>query len=479
MSSRDLTGSMCNFYKTDKALFFIMLADIIGIILTFIFNSTIISDEQEHLRASYLVSLGDVPYRDFFEHHHPLLWYVFAPIVALLPHNAILLFYVAKTLALLCSALTFYIIFLIFRHFLGGKLNFYYFMAIALLFYPLWYNISIFKPDTFARLFYFCGLYFFMGYIEQRRLKELVLCGLAFVVAFLFLQTIAFSILPLPFAALWLFYKNPQFYKHAAIAAVLPCAILLSAVAAAYYSGALIPYWQENVIFNAHLFQYLHSASAPVLRYWLIYIAAGIAAGVWQYKKQPSVYYILIFWLFICEILQHIYFPAIFPHYLVLLFTFLAMLIAPIAQTISPIVRNYIVAFLVVGLSLNFATLYLKNNIEYMKGYKIVNADSQQNIAHVNFNFVNIYAPKQTFYTLVPHHFAWLDNFLFNRFPAYDVNRLIQNPTFVYLDYLPEKNKVPQKLYHERFVLSDENLQNFEQISHGLYRRITPESKPQ
>jgi hypothetical protein len=37
-------------------------------------------DELEHLHATYCVSRGDVPYRDFFEHHAPALYYVLCPL---------------------------------------------------------------------------------------------------------------------------------------------------------------------------------------------------------------------------------------------------------------------------------------------------------------------------------------------------------------------------------------------------------------
>lgn len=33
-------------------------------------------DEFEHLQVSFNILNGLVPYRDFFEHHHGLLWYV-------------------------------------------------------------------------------------------------------------------------------------------------------------------------------------------------------------------------------------------------------------------------------------------------------------------------------------------------------------------------------------------------------------------
>jgi len=39
-------------------------------------------DEFEHVHVSWCIANGMVPYRDFFEHHTPWLWYLLAPLVA-------------------------------------------------------------------------------------------------------------------------------------------------------------------------------------------------------------------------------------------------------------------------------------------------------------------------------------------------------------------------------------------------------------
>ncbi len=44
------------------------------------------TDELEHLHASLLVARGNLPFRDFFEHHGPLFWAALAPIVDA-PHD--------------------------------------------------------------------------------------------------------------------------------------------------------------------------------------------------------------------------------------------------------------------------------------------------------------------------------------------------------------------------------------------------------
>src|SRR5262249_11890352 len=60
-------------------------------------------DELEHLHAAYLVSLGDVPYRDFFEHHGPVFYYLLAPLFWIFGPTLPLL-WVGRGLAGACGA---------------------------------------------------------------------------------------------------------------------------------------------------------------------------------------------------------------------------------------------------------------------------------------------------------------------------------------------------------------------------------------
>ena len=57
-------------------------------------------DTLEHIHASWLVSEGKVPYRDFFEHHNPLLWYLFAPFTKLF-YRDVNIIYMARLIAIL------------------------------------------------------------------------------------------------------------------------------------------------------------------------------------------------------------------------------------------------------------------------------------------------------------------------------------------------------------------------------------------
>jgi hypothetical protein len=48
-----------------------------------VFLKTMGGDEPEHMHFAYLVGSGMKPYRDFMQHHMPLIWYVFAPIAVI------------------------------------------------------------------------------------------------------------------------------------------------------------------------------------------------------------------------------------------------------------------------------------------------------------------------------------------------------------------------------------------------------------
>ena len=41
-------------------------------------------DTIEHIHTSWLIHTGKIPYKDFFQHHNPLLWYIFSPLFIIL-----------------------------------------------------------------------------------------------------------------------------------------------------------------------------------------------------------------------------------------------------------------------------------------------------------------------------------------------------------------------------------------------------------
>jgi hypothetical protein len=54
----------------------LMLVGFAAIRLFYIHHSQIVADEFQHLHSAFLVSHGQIPYRDFYEHHLPLYYYL-------------------------------------------------------------------------------------------------------------------------------------------------------------------------------------------------------------------------------------------------------------------------------------------------------------------------------------------------------------------------------------------------------------------
>jgi hypothetical protein len=91
------------FLKTRRGKFlFVILVALALLIISLAVNRAFSEDEIEHIHASWYVQNGQVPYRDFFEHHHPLLWFLLAPLIALCGEDLMVLA-IARLLILLMA----------------------------------------------------------------------------------------------------------------------------------------------------------------------------------------------------------------------------------------------------------------------------------------------------------------------------------------------------------------------------------------
>ncbi len=73
---RDETKS--SFFKGEKPVFWLFFACYLLLGLAFVFLSKFWADENWYFGGSWLVANGELPYRDFFIHHNPLVFYVYA-----------------------------------------------------------------------------------------------------------------------------------------------------------------------------------------------------------------------------------------------------------------------------------------------------------------------------------------------------------------------------------------------------------------
>ena len=163
-------------------------------------------DNIEHLHESWLIWKGLVPYRDFFQHHNPLIWYIFSPLVALLINSK----HIFMIFNIISVFITFGIVFYmaeilkkcgvknIFRIILG---------CIFLSSYSGLYSTD-FRPDTLMYLFLFIGIDYLFRYLDENKLSSIVISFFSLFLSFLSSQKIILNMVIIVLFIIYAFIKN-------------------------------------------------------------------------------------------------------------------------------------------------------------------------------------------------------------------------------------------------------------------------------
>ncbi len=132
-------------------------------------------DEVEHLHAAWLVAQGDVPYRDFWQHHPPLLWIVLAPLVDAVPANdaVVLASRIVGTIVLACVG---WLAWLIARALWGDGSRPLPFLVVFLASAVTW-QFAWVRPDSLALPFLLVGALMSVRAPPEARLRWLLAGG--------------------------------------------------------------------------------------------------------------------------------------------------------------------------------------------------------------------------------------------------------------------------------------------------------------
>ncbi len=321
-----------------------------------IFSGFQIVDEFEHLHASWLISIGKVPYVDFFEHHHPLLWYVSAPIVGLFYDN-VAVFYVMRGISLIFSLLTLWYLYQIVL-FWGDKKSAWLAIALALGNIITLYNIYQFRPDNFMNLGFIAGLYYLLLYLKKLSLKYLILSFLSFTFSLLFLQKISFLLVIVECILLWLLATKKISLKDVTLSALPAVGILFIFLGYLTYKQALPEYLELNFRFNQALVYYFERGAFWYQRLWLSVYGFALLTAIYFYNKE-NIYFKIIAIIYLCEFILRAFYFAPHPNYYTLLTYLAAVILSVYAKILMPRFKK-ISALLIFALFLNLGHLFNK-----------------------------------------------------------------------------------------------------------------------
>lgn len=237
-----------------EKFFWYMVLSVLGGIALFslcyvAFFRGITGDEQEHTYASFMIYRGFSPYRDFFEHHHPLMWYLFYPLMWLFHNNAYIL-YVERCFALLFLLGDCFFISRICRLiFQEGK-----FQVTAVLFFLLSECVLLsgldFRPDNVMLMFCLAGVYYWLYFVQYGGKWQLNLAFLCFFLSFMALQKVLIMLLPVGAVCVKLLWDKKISPRALGQALLLPTVLAVLYVFYLYASGTLKDYFELNWLLN-------------------------------------------------------------------------------------------------------------------------------------------------------------------------------------------------------------------------------------
>jgi len=230
----------------------ILLGIFLGLAVLMALRHPFNHDEFEHLHAAWNMQHGLRPYVDFFEHHHPLIWYFLLPILWIFGETTTAVL-AARFLMLGCLLVIGRQIFVltgrIFRT-PGARL-----FAVAFLFSNVLFvygGVEV-RPDVPQLLLILGAVLELAAFEKDGKNGRLPAAAFLSSLAFLFLQKTVLFLFAAAVAWLWRRRdpgapKPPARTKAAAAAAFLtPIGLFLSTL---WISGALPDYWACSWLFN-------------------------------------------------------------------------------------------------------------------------------------------------------------------------------------------------------------------------------------
>ena len=249
-------------------------------------------DTLEHIHAAWLISEGKVPYRDFFEHHHPLLWYLLSPITQFF-YRDVNVIYAARLVVVLCHFISLLVMYKLVISYTASKIAAQIAILILLSVYPLWSDIQNIRPDIFMVTAVLAAILSFFKYLEKDKERYLVISYFLWFIAFLFLQK---SLIPLSgFAFVNLLYIKKIRIPNIVKALLLPLIIAFALIWLMYETNTLSSWFDWNFVYNKYITGYYaaHSivplsfiitcliVSVLIIRYHKASLKGNVIFGIW------------------------------------------------------------------------------------------------------------------------------------------------------------------------------------------------------
>lgn len=235
-------------------------------------------DNVEHLHSSWLVWQGYIPYKDFFQHHNPLTWYISAPFVAALINNQHIFSIFNILGVLMLYGISYYMSKLCFANH-NNKISALLLFAIMISSYSSLWSTD-YRPDTFMFFFFFMAMYYLFEYLKKQQSTYLIISFTAFFISFMFTQKVLMHIIIPAIVVIYFLLNRKIIIRHFIKALILPLILASLFLLWLYHHQMVELYWQSNFIFNKYIPKIFEQQRIvyPITEYVEYYIFVPLAA---------------------------------------------------------------------------------------------------------------------------------------------------------------------------------------------------------
>lgn len=280
-------------------------------------------DNIEHIHSSFMVAIGQVPYRDFFQHHNPLLWYIFAPLAKILAYDTT----IAEIVCLISFLVFLKSLVYVYRlaaEFLTDK--FWALMATAMVMVPEYKLFAIdFRPDNYMIFCLMGGIYYLFSHLRDKKQWQLSVAFVWFFMSFLFAQKALFPLFCLGICVVYLLYKGEVAWRVFFKALIVPFLGGVGFGLYLYHYDMIELYYRSNYTFNLNLVDGFEMHRVAVFpKAILLWVCLGFAGAVAALFYR-NIYWRVLSFLFVTEFIQRRFYFSPYVYYYWLL-SYLAVL---------------------------------------------------------------------------------------------------------------------------------------------------------
>jgi len=310
-----------------KPIYISLLLISVCISIYFAYVHMLNMDEREHLYASFMIYSGYIPYKDFFEHHHPLLWYLFAPILNFCD-NTPYIWYIIRTFGLIILSITTFLVYKLALFITNNKTTALTAIIIYLGFETVGYAGTEFRPDNLMICLFLAGLYQYLKYLKQDNWKNLAKAYFLFFLSLLTLQKIIVLLSVMGLIIFFLAYRHKKI-RTVFITLLLPLSATLLYGLYLYHYDTLKIYLESNWIL--HKYFRFHPTFKFIKTIFYFLPSLGAVLALFLSKKSPVSLNIIKILYLVCFIFILILSPS--SQYLLPCYPFLAIIFADFLST--------------------------------------------------------------------------------------------------------------------------------------------------